>query len=104
VGEVDRLSVFISMTCLNGLFHNTTGDSLAEALIKSGGGAVAAWASSGLTGPRSQAVMNQEVVRQLFTKGATTIGEATSRAKAAVVDHNVRRTWILFGDPSTIIR
>jgi hypothetical protein len=48
--------------------------------------------------------MNQEVMRQLFTKGATTIGDATNRAKAQVLDYNVRRTWILFGDPTTAIR
>jgi hypothetical protein len=48
--------------------------------------------------------MNQEVMRQLFTKGATTIGDVTNQAKKIVLDANVRRTWILFGDPTTIIQ
>jgi hypothetical protein len=92
------------MTCLNGLFQNPTGDSLAEALIKSNGGAVGVWASSALTGPRNQAAMNREIVRQLFTKGVSTIGDATLRAKSVVADNNVRRSWILFGDPATTIK
>ncbi|HET9531642.1 MAG TPA: C25 family cysteine peptidase, partial [Blastocatellia bacterium] len=98
------LSLFLMMTCLNGLFHNPTGDSLAEALIKSNGGAVAVWASSALTGPREQAAMNREAMRQVFGAGATTIGEVTRSAKAVISDRNIRRTWILFGDPATRIR
>jgi hypothetical protein len=104
LGNEKNPTLMVSMTCLNGLFHNPTGDSLAEAMIKARGGAVAVWASSGLTGPRNQAAMNQEVMRQLFTKGATTIGDVTNQAKKTVLDANVRRTWILFGDPTTIIQ
>jgi hypothetical protein len=104
IGNDTNPALMVTMTCLNGLFHNPNGDSLAEAMVKASGGAVAMWASSGLTGPRNQAAMNQEVVRQLFTKGAATIGEATNRAKAQVLDYNVRRTWILFGDPTTTIK
>jgi len=33
-----------------------------------------------------------------------TLGEAVRRAKAAVSDQDVRRTWILFGDPTTRLR
>jgi hypothetical protein len=104
LGNEKNPTLMVSMTCLNGMFHNPTGESLAEAMVKARGGAVAMWASSGLTGPRNQAAMNQEVVRQLFTKGAATIGEATNRAKKSISDANVRRTWILFGDPATAIR
>lgn len=32
------------------------------------------------------------------------VGDATTRAKAAVSDLDVRRTWILFGDPSMRLR
>jgi hypothetical protein len=105
----EGLSLVVSMTCLNGFYHDPYLESLAESLIKSEhGGAVAVWASSTLTGPSSQSLMNREVIRQIFSadsKGrGLTIGEATARAKAAVADPDVRRSWILFGDPTTRLK
>jgi hypothetical protein len=100
-----RLPFVVSMTCLNGFFQDVYSDSLAEALLKAKqGGAVAVWASSGLTEPANQAVMNKELVRLLFNGESLTLGEAVKRAKAAVSDQDVRRTWILFGDPTTRLR
>jgi len=32
------------------------------------------------------------------------LGDATMRAKSAINDPDVRRTWILFGDPSMRLR
>jgi hypothetical protein len=101
-----RLPLFVSMTCLNGFFHDPVNRSMAEALLRSErGGAISVWASSGMTEPPQQTVMNQQAYRLLFDAGgALTVGEATARAKAAVRDGDVRRTWILFGDPSTRLR
>ena len=88
----ERLPFFVSMNCLNGFFHDLFTDSLAEALLTAEhGGAVAVWASSGLTGPSGQAAMSQEVVRQLFGDEPLTLGEAVMRAKASVTDLDVRR-------------
>lgn len=103
------LSFVVSMTCLNGFYHDPFLESLAESLIKAErGGAVAVWASSTLTEPIGQSLMNQEVIRQIFSVDANgralTIGEATARAKAAVADADVRRSWILFGDPATRLK
>lgn len=103
------LSLVFSMTCLNGFFQDPSLESLAEVLLKSQGGAVAVWASSGMTEPGGQAAMDQEIFQLMFgsfsIKGQPlTLGEATSRAKAGVSDGDVRRTWILFGDPSTRLR
>lgn len=95
----ERLTLFVLMTCLNGYYQDPVLDSLAESLLKSEGGAVAAWASSGMTLPTGQAAMNREIIKQLFSGGGVTLGEATRRAKAAVSDADVRRTWTLFGDP-----
>ena len=96
-----RLPFFVSMTCLNGFFQAPYADTLAEALLKAkGGGAVAVWASSGLTEPDKQAIMNKELVQFLFDRESLTLGEATARAKASVSDQDIRKTWILFGDPS----
>jgi hypothetical protein len=78
---------------------------MAEALLKAkGGGAVAVWASSGLTEPDKQAVMNKELIRLLFGKESLTLGEATAQAKASVSDQDIRKAWILFGDPTTRLK
>jgi hypothetical protein len=101
-----RLPFVVSMTCLNGLFQDLYARCLAEALIMAQqGGAVAVWASSGLTQPAGQNLMNKEVMRLLFGGGTPlTLGEATMKAKAATSDQDVRRTWILFGDPATRLK
>jgi hypothetical protein len=101
----NQLPFFVNMTCLNGNFHDLYTESLAEALLKAPqGGAVAVWSSSGLTYPQGQAPMNQELIRLLFNGESLRLGEATMRAKAATPDQDVRKTWILFGDPSMKLR
>jgi hypothetical protein len=99
------LSFFINMTCLNGQFQDPYMDSLAETLVKAGGGgAVGVWTSSGITDPGTQLPMNKEFIRLLFNGGSLTLGEAASQAKAGTNDQDVRKTWILFGDPATRLR
>jgi hypothetical protein len=104
------LPVVISMTCLNNLFNDPRANSLGETLLLSDrGGAIAVWASSAQTTASGQAVMNQEFIRQLFNgsgpKGKPlTLGEAAARAKAAVGDIDIRKSWILLGDPTMVIR
>jgi hypothetical protein len=100
-----RLPFFINMTCLNGYFQDPYSETLGEALMKAkGGGAIAVWTSSGLTEPDKQAVMNKELIRLLFGRESLTLGEATAKAKKVVSDQDIRRTWILFGDPTTRLR
>jgi hypothetical protein len=100
-----RLPFIVSMTCLNGFFHDVYTESLAEALLKAEqGGAVAVWASSALTEPGQQAVMDRELMRLLFNGGSLTLGEAANKAKTTITDPDIRRTWILFGDPTTRLR
>ncbi len=101
------LSLFIMMTCLNGYFQDIGGDSLAESLLKSSGGAVAVWASSALTEPSGQSLMNQQAFNLLFNEAydrAMTLGELTLRAKEIVGDGDLRKTWILIGDPTMRLR
>jgi hypothetical protein len=87
------------MNCLNGYFHDLYSESLGEALLRHAtGGAIGAWVSSATTSPDQQTLMNAEALRQLFA-GAT-IGEAVLKAKAATTDKDVRRTFILMGDPT----
>ena len=101
-----HLALFVSMTCLNGFFHDPAIESLGESLLKAQGGAIAVWASSGMTDPNSQAVMSQAAIRQLLGPLGTksTIGETIMRAKGVVSDVDVRRTWILLGDPATRLK
>ncbi|HEY9231199.1 MAG TPA: C25 family cysteine peptidase, partial [Blastocatellia bacterium] len=103
----DRLPLFVAMTCLNGYFQDTATDSLAESLMKAErGGAIAVWASSGITLPAGQSLMNQQLYKLLFDTNAKggTLGELTLKAKAKISDPDIRRTWILFGDPTTAWR
>jgi hypothetical protein len=99
----DRLALFVMMTCLSGYFQDATLDSLAESLLKAErGGAVAVWASSGMTVLEGQTVINRELYRLVFAPAGQSLrlGEATRRAKAAIGDSDISRSWILFGDPT----
>lgn len=94
-----RLPVWVAMTCLNGYFVDPRLDALGEALLKNPeGGAVAVWASAGTCAPEPQAVMNAAFYRSLRNGGR--LGDAVGAAKRSVQDGDVRRTWILLGDPS----
>jgi Peptidase family C25 len=99
-----RLSVFTMMTCFNGYFHDAYNESLSEALLKSHGGAVAVWASTGLTEPTGQNVIGGEFYRLLFGTPQLTLGDAARLAKSFTNDADVRRTWTLFGDPASRLR
>ncbi|HKQ06744.1 MAG TPA: C25 family cysteine peptidase [Blastocatellia bacterium] len=103
--NADHLPLFVMMTCLNGYFIDPALDSLGGSLLKAErGGAVAVWASSGITGPADQAQMNQQLYRLLFGDAGLRMGEAVTKAKAAISDRDVRRTWILLGDPTMKLR
>jgi hypothetical protein len=99
-----KLPFVIAMNCLNGYFDDIYTESLAESLMKApNGGAIGVWASSGLTDAVYQKPMNLEIFRQLFGYDQT-LGEAILKAKASTSDPDVRRTWILFGDPAMKLR
>jgi hypothetical protein len=97
-----RLPVVVAMNCLNGFFHGIYDEeSLAETLLRTpGAGAVAAWASSGVTETTTQALVNRELYRLLFTEPSLTIGQAAMRAKRVILHPDIRRSWIFFGDPA----
>ncbi len=100
-----QLPIVLSMTCLNGFFQDPVTESLAEALLRSAeGGAIAVWASSGLTVAREQVPMQQALVEQLMASNQATLGEAMIEAQRAAQDLDVRRTWHLFGDPTIRLR
>jgi hypothetical protein len=58
-----------------------------------------------MTPPHHQGLLNQHFYRGLFERGRrATLGEAIMRAKALVGDSDIRRTWILFGDPTSKLK
>lgn len=101
----DKLPFVVVMDCLNGYFQAPNVLSLSEAFIKApSGGAVAAFASSGLTTTPGQREMEIELYRQLYGPTIMPVGDAIKIAKTASTDIDVRRTWIYFGDPLMKIR
>jgi uncharacterized repeat protein (TIGR01451 family) len=96
-----RLPVYLLMDCLNGFFHDVYAESLAESLLLApNGGAVAVWASSGFTQQSPQSTMNQAFLHVFAGNPNQSLGRLVLQAKAGTTDNDVRRTWILFGDPT----
>jgi len=103
--NASKPSLYVMMTCLNGYAHDIYIDSLAEAALKAqNGGAVAVWASSGFTEAQPQFALDLEFYRLLFGSQSLRLGEATRGAKVGITDPDVRRTWILLGDPAMRVR
>ena len=101
----NKLPLVIVMDCLNGFFISPNLDCLSESLLKApNGGAVAGFSSSGLTIPIGQHEMGQKLFQLLYSGPPMALGDATRQAKLATIDLDVRRTWILFGDPTMKIR
>jgi hypothetical protein len=53
-----------------------------------------------MTLPVGQDQMAAEFYRQLFGDRTLRLGDATRAAKRATEDGDIRRTWILLGDPT----
>jgi uncharacterized repeat protein (TIGR01451 family) len=97
----ERLPVFLLMDCLNGFFQDVYTQSLAESLLLApNGGAVAVWASSGFTDAGPQSGMDLALTQILTANPKLPLGLAILQAKSTTGDRDVRRTWILFGDPA----
>jgi hypothetical protein len=100
-----RLPFVVVMDCLNGFFSDPVLPCIAECLLKApNGGAVASFASSGLTVAGPQHQMGQRMFQLLYSGPSIAIGDASRQSKTATADLDVRRTWILFGDPTMKIR
>jgi hypothetical protein len=100
-----KLPVVSALSCLNGLFEDPYGDSLAEALLKApAGGAVAVLASSALTETEFQLALANRFYDALFASPGVRIGQALVAAKAAETNRDVRRSFMIFGDPSMMLK
>lgn len=100
-----KLPIVVSLSCLGGFFIDGAVDSLAEVLQKNpNGGAIASWASSSLTEPFGQEQLGAAAYSALFSAGPTRLGDAFVSGLAAANDPDVRKTWVLFGDPALKVR
>ena len=100
-----QLPVFLIMDCLNGFFQDVYAEPLGVTLmLASNGGAVAVLASSGLNQPSPQTNLDALVVQNALTAKGTTLGNAILKAKSHIGDPDVRRTFILFGDPAMQVK
>jgi hypothetical protein len=102
----NNLSFFILLTCLNGSFGDAYNDSLSEAMLKApNGGAAAVWSSSAETVAFGQNDMSLKFYEQHRLAAVNTkLGDLTKVARAATTDVDVRKSWILFGDPTMKIK
>jgi hypothetical protein len=93
-----RLSVSVLANCLNGYFAAPGLHSVGEALVLApGGGSVVSYSSSGTSDSGWQELLISEFLRVAYQPGMTT-GDAARAAKASV-NGDVRKTWVLLGDP-----
>lgn len=102
----DKLAFYLLMTCLNGYAVDPGSDSLAESLIKSDNGALAVWSSSGATHTFGQAEISRTATDLIFNRpnNPLRIGEIVRLSKSATQDTDIRKTWLLIGDPTMYVR
>ena len=102
----NNLSVFTMLTCLNGYFIEPNTPALSENLLKApNGGAVATWASSGLSTPQYQEIMSRRFYNQVGVGNITRLGDLINDAKSTIsAGRDVRLSWVLLGDPTLKMR
>ena len=79
-------------------------EGLGEALVRADGGAAAVWASTGNTSTAPQRLLMNAFLANAVGDGALPVGEAARLAKAQVDGRDLRLTWVLLGDPLTVMR
>jgi len=107
--NINNLSIFTMLTCLNGYFittKNTSQPSFAEVLLNSTtGGASATWASTGTTTPDVQTLMATRFYQKVADASIPRLGDLIVDAKTVVPGgRDVRLTWVLLGDPMLKVR
>jgi hypothetical protein len=94
--------IMLPMTCLDGYYHDPTFDSLSEALVKkSGGGAVASYAPTGLEVQQGHDQLLQGFYASLFEYNNPNLGQAVLQAKISSTGFpSLQDTFMLLGDPA----
>jgi Peptidase family C25/Propeptide_C25/Concanavalin A-like lectin/glucanases superfamily/Domain of unknown function (DUF2341) len=108
-----KLPFFVAMTCLNGYFvfpEALAWPSLAEALMRGAGkGAVGILASTGMTAPEGQHILDVALFEAVFKDDLRTLGPAISEARQEMLANGsgyeeVSETFQLFGDPAMVLK
>jgi hypothetical protein len=111
--NTDRLAFFVSMSCETGFFaypETWFYPSLAEVLLRSDAGAVAALMPTGMTTTDSQQILDAALFETIFTKDIRTLGPAIAEAKQTLLangdaySEQIANTFLLFGDPATKLK
>lgn len=109
--NIDRLTVMLSMTCLDGYWLHATPDqySLVEAMLAwPAGGAVGAFSPTGLGVATGHDVLNRAFFDAVFADGVWQLGPATLAAKLALFEagysYDLIDTFTIFGDPALHVK
>jgi hypothetical protein len=101
------------MSCETGVFsYPEPWDfaSLAEGLLRSSAGAVAALMPTGMTTTDGQLILNSALFEHIFSEDIRTLGPAIAAAKQTLLANGsaeyeqVSKTFLLFGDPATQLK
>lgn len=111
LSNTGRLPVHLSMTCLDGRFHEIANDSISEILARSpSGGAVATWSSTGLGVAHGHDHLHQGFYRALYSDGEQNLGSLIIAGKLNLylrdtlgVFHDLIDTFGLLGDPALVL-
>jgi uncharacterized repeat protein (TIGR01451 family) len=100
-----QLPVFLIMNCLNGFFQDVYAQPLGVTLLLApNGGAVGVLASTGLNQAPPQAQLDALILQNALGASPATLGESIVKAKSKITDPDVRRTYVLFGDPAMHVK
>jgi hypothetical protein len=97
--------VVLEMTCFTGFFHHPEYPTLDESLVRqANGGAIAAWAGTGLGVGTGHAKLQQGFYQAVMQQGQTILGAAALAGKmelfAAGYHQDLLDTYTLLGDPA----
>jgi hypothetical protein len=108
-----ELPFFVSMSCETGFFAYPEvwfNPSLAEALLRSEAGAIAALMPTGMTTTPGQRILNSALFEHIFSEDIRTLGPAIATAKQTLLANGdayfeqISQTFLLFGDPATTLK
>ncbi len=111
--NTDRPTFFVSMACEAGFFaypETWFYPSLAEALLRSEAGAVAALMPTAMTPTDGQQVLDAALFEAIFNKDIRALGPAIAEAKQTLLANGdaafeqIAETFMLFGDPATALK
>ena len=108
-----ELPFFVSMSCETGVFSYPEPwdfPSLAESLLRSTAGAVAALMPTGMSATEGQRILNSALFEHIFNEDVRTLGPAIVAAKQTLLANGsteyeqISKTFLLFGDPATALK